>query len=139
MTNWIYHGVILDDIGARIDIEILNPANGKSCRVHAQIDSGASSTSITKERLTSLGVNPVSGQKATAFISGQAIPVDVYQVALFILHPKVSAEAFAPILVTDTLRPMSQTTIEALLGQDVLNRFQFLYDGPNKKFTLTRS
>ncbi|MCK6472895.1 MAG: retropepsin-like domain-containing protein [Planctomycetes bacterium] len=138
MVTWSYEGVLLDGIGAQLEVEIVNPETKTSCRIHAQIDTGASHSVITRERLTSLGLNTIGEQK-TSKICGHDIEVHQYKINFCIPHSSMAPQCFDNMIVTDEFRPSRDHTIEALLGQNVLAFFQFLYDGKNKKFVLTRS
>ena len=137
MSAWVYEGEIIDGLGARITVVIKNPTNGKCCTVKAQIDSGASGTTVTRQRLESLDISSLSHQKIKIFRCGHEDYVDAFDVQIAIQNPRGQCEAFQ-LQVTDSLQPTNGDDLEALLGQDVLRCFQFYYDGKAKKFTLTR-
>jgi hypothetical protein len=96
--------------------------------VDALIDTGASHSVLQDNLLEPLGVLPVGLVLLNTTIDES---VRCYE---FFLQAELGPLRFAAVFLG---APLPASHFQAIIGRDVLDNFTMLYDGPNKRFTLT--
>lgn len=99
------------------------------------VDCGADLTAVASWVLQKLGI-PVAAQRATHTAAG-LIPVDLYEVSLSILDPKLAHGPMlthGDVLVTEI--KASLPGVDVLIGLNILLQHRLLLDGPARQFTL---
>ena len=99
----------------------------------ALIDTGATMSMVDGGAITNLGVSPV-GSVTLGTASGST-QCPVYPVRLAIVMPDQTL-FFSGEFSSITSGPLQQMGLLALLGRDVLQHSQFVYDGPSNRFSV---
>ncbi|HMC63569.1 MAG TPA: hypothetical protein VKI65_01400 [Gemmataceae bacterium] len=110
----------------------------QSVPLRADLDTGSFISCLDAQAILVLGLHP-AGQRvlSTASTGAAMLPCDEYKVSLTIVHPSGNAALNRTLgLVTVADLPLAQTGIPALIGRDLLDRWEFLYDGRGGRFTL---
>lgn len=106
-------------------------------KVEALIDTGAVVTCIDYRAIQSLNLAPTNFIRiAVPAPSSSAILCDQYDLALTILHPTDPQLNLVLNDITVTDAPVRATGIDALIGCDLLRKWQFVFDGRAGTFTL---
>ncbi len=102
------------------------------------IDTGTFSTVIDSQFIDQLGLSRVGKMAVQAMGHTEPLDCEQYQVSLSILHASLprGVRRIAKSLRVLTADLQHTTGDEALLGQDILSRCRFVYDGPKKIFSL---
>jgi hypothetical protein len=106
--------------------------------IRAVLDTGSGLTCIDVRVLQSLALQPSGRQLIQTASGGSAFDCDLYDVRLCIVHPLASPMFvcdFGNVAVADA--DLLAMPCPALIGCDLLNRVVFVYDGPNRRFSVT--
>ena len=105
-------------------------------RLEALIDTGAVITCIDHRTIQSLEL-PITGSvKVAVPRAGGSLTCDQYNVSLELLHPLKTQFNLVLPTITVTDAQVRETGADALIGCDLLRKWQFLFDGPAGTFRL---
>lgn len=121
----------LQQDGANLQVDVYVPATGQTRTVTAQIDSGSTDTGASAALLEGMGA-PVVGSMPIGTPSGD-VTDEIY--AADLLYQGVNLTANLPLrgILGETL----PAPVQALIGRDVLENYDFSYAGPQGAWTLS--
>jgi predicted aspartyl protease len=119
----------IEPTGCLIDVVLAQ--NGKTRKLKAVIDTGASRTAVLPQVVTDLELVPNDRMTAAYFgVGGDGGRQHLYDVSLTLPGHKPITESIAPY-------PHIQQGADCLIGRDVLRHGKFIYDGLSGRYYLS--
>lgn len=101
----------------------------------ALIDTGAPLSYIQRSQADELELDPVGEKDVFGVVTGDRPELGI-EYRIEILHSGVPAVALISSVTVIAINDLSRFGAQILLGQDLLARCLFVYDGPNERFSL---
>ena len=121
----------LQQDGANLQVDLYVPATGETRTITAQIDSGSTDTGADAAVLQAMGASVVGSMPIGT--PGGNVTDEIYAAEL--LYQGVNLTANLPLrgILGETL----PAPVQALIGRDVLENYDFNYAGPQGAWTLS--